>query len=261
MVHELPLLPKQRLLAASDPIAAPRSDAPLRTLRRKEALSRGLDLRLRGEGGQLAGSLQVYCSLNRDAIRLARLQEWPAAIRLAQAASQIETSAACIRLKTLIEAVPSDGRDAWQHYVRAMHSDAVRECAVEVAKSIETARGGIEALGRHRDSFSGYIIDVSPTVVEVESPSKDRVKVPRASLRDAAWDVLGAPVSVFLEQHGHHVLYEIEPGLSEQSVDVGDDIDPFDYEWPASEALTARIEELLSGPGTVPLGSRETAAA
>jgi hypothetical protein len=261
MVHEFPLLPKQRLLAASDPIAAPRSDAPLRTLRRKDALSRGLELRLRAEGGQLAGSLHVYCSLNRDAIRLARLQEWPAAIQLAKAAAEIEASGACNRLMALLEATPSGGRNAWQHYVRAMHSEPVRECAVGVAKAIEAARGEVEAVARHRDSFSGIIIDLGPTLVEVEGPDNDRVKVPRASLRDAAWDVLGAPVCVFVEQHGHHVLYEIEPGLSDQSLDVDDHVDPFDYEWPASEALTARIEELLSGPGTVRLGSREAAAA
>jgi hypothetical protein len=142
-----------------------------------------------------------------------------------------------------------------------MHDDAVRECAVKLAQMIEIARAENEVLGRHRDSFNGYIVDLTATLVEVENAARETVKIPRASLHDAAWDVIGAPVSVFLEQHGPHVLYEIEPGLSERHLDVEDNIDPFDYEWPASDALTARITELLSGQGTVPLTSPEPAAA
>jgi hypothetical protein len=260
MVHELPLLPKQRILAATDPVSVPSSDAPLRTLRRKELVSEGIELKLREADGHLVGTLQVYCSLNRDAVRLARMGQSEAASHLARAAARIEQGAACRRLKKRLEeaSVPPD-RNVWQHYVRVMSSDAVRPIAVQVAQSVDAARRKVKTLSDRRDILSGYVVDVGRALIEVESASGDeRVRLPRAALADARWDLVGAPVSIYLEQHLHHVLYEVEPGVSDEPLDLSetDDIDPFDYSWSASPALTARIGELLAGPGTIQLDAR-----
>ena len=45
------------------------------------------------------------------------------------------------------------------------------------------------------------------------------MRIPRTALPDSGCDVLGAPVSVYLEQHRHHLLYEVEPDLSEELAD------------------------------------------
>lgn len=264
-VHELPLLPKQHILAALDPLGVIGSDAPLRTLKNRSAVSGGLDVTLRSiQAGRLIGRLQLYCSLNRDAVRLAKRKRWEEATLLAQAAARIEKSGDVKRLKGLLEEIALDdvsGVPPWQAYVRAVQAPEVRACAVRVAESVQRARLKVPGLEAARTMVTGFISGLEGAFADVQSHQGAQIRVSRSALAELDWDHIGRAVVIHLEQNNQFTLWEVEPALSTEVADIPQSpINPFDYEWPSSPTLTERVGELLRGPGTIHLGVSGIAA-
>jgi hypothetical protein len=186
--------------------------------------------------------------------------KWDIAARLATEALRIEQSPDARRLKAALEATPVPVRtdEPWQTYVHAIQAGSVRSVAMKVAKSVARVRAKVGALEHARRSLTGIIVGLDGSVAEVESASGEHLRVHRGALSEIGWDRIGAAVAIHVEEHKQFLLWEIEPALSSTG-EVA--IDPFDYEWPASNTLTARIEDLLSSnQGTIPLPTADAAA-
>lgn len=90
MLFELPLTTAEEIVAEFRPDGRTATKGALRTLRARRAVSGGISEPVREPSGQVRGSLHLYCALNLDAARLARLGRDAEAQQIAAVAEDIE---------------------------------------------------------------------------------------------------------------------------------------------------------------------------
>ncbi len=88
---EEPLVSRHQILRALK-LGVPSTEAPFSTLRARGMASNGWSVPVRKRDGRVAGRLHMYCVLNLDAARAARLRRNALARRLAVRATEVEDS-------------------------------------------------------------------------------------------------------------------------------------------------------------------------
>src|ERR1700749_1331583 len=89
MIAAWPVVARDRIVHAFKPGKSAAAEAPFRTLRRHEWVSKGVRVTLFADGG-LAGQFTFFSSLNVMAARRARPGNVPGAERVARAAADLE---------------------------------------------------------------------------------------------------------------------------------------------------------------------------
>jgi hypothetical protein len=194
-----PLIGRDSLVRAYRPGEPSSSEAPFRTLRRHQWSTAGVRITPRTVG-RAAGRCTVFSTLNLEAARLARLREDRGAVRLARAATALESGRAFSRLEGLLADLPAEGIGALVDGLFPLNApeelwSALRALAKETGRRwiTESARGALPEV------TVGYIATMSATSVLLRCPKSGDVTVPRWLARAAHRDAVGACMAVVTE--------------------------------------------------------------
>lgn len=237
-VVEEPFLTKDLILSILRP-AEVTTDRPFRTLRQHKSASPGIVVHLRMDGGRMAGRLTLYSSLNADAARAYRLQEFDAAKELATQAVKLERSQWAKRIqRTIMELsarVPADplskeAPPSLRHYSTTCrhatwrgldHGSLVRDWLAQSRSWLNEAHDersalvdAVEALSRKAEevrtkvlaeekctvtTFQGVVQRLDVSVAEIENEAGEAMLVQREDLERQGLAMLGQAVALFQE--------------------------------------------------------------
>jgi hypothetical protein len=212
----LPLLTRREIAREYRPDQTVTIESALRSLRDKGALSGGLSIELRSSGGRLGGRTHVYSSLNRDAARAARHKHFIAAVRLAKAAGELESSQAAATIAARLAAGPRIEGAA--DLARALSNPALGEAVAEL--HVMYARVQRELGDSTTTQLGGHVLeldDVKALLLLDGLPAP--LTVPRPMVEVVGVGAVGAPVIAIWELlPGGASLMTVEP-----AVDAPDD--------------------------------------
>lgn len=237
-VVEEPFLTRESILLVLKP-GEITTDRPFRTLRQRGGASNGISIPTRTPTGQLLGKVSLYCSLNGDAARAYRLDDFEMSHELVKRATKLERSPWAKLIQRAVEAIasamPADPdsaeappglrrylglrrRSSWRGLDQSAlvrewlaHSSAWLDSG---AIDREELRGAIEALdaecqkaraeilpdhARSVETFFGIVCRMDPSAAELESGSGETVLIPRDDLERQGLASLGQAVSLLRE--------------------------------------------------------------
>lgn len=237
-VVEEPFLTRDFILSILRP-AEVTTDRPFRTLRQHHAASPGIVIHVRMAGGRLAGRLTLYSSLNADAARAYRLQEFDTAKSLASHAVKLERSRWARVIKDAITSLsmrlPDDPFDDdapaglrayaetcrrstwrglehgglvrdWLAQSRAWLDEDVddRPALVDAIETLtrEAERVRAEVLSEEKcraTTFFGVVQRMSISVAEIEGDSGEALLVQREDLERQGLAMVGQAVALLQE--------------------------------------------------------------
>jgi hypothetical protein len=261
LIRDLPLVAKDAVLDAFLPVQEELRESAFRKLRREGLISRGIPLNLRGAHGQIFGRPHLYCTLNRDAVRLARHGHKEEARALAARSGSLEDTEAARHVAAVIEAaVQTAGVDlaAINRALRGLaRSD--EETLRSLTSAIDAARADSPALAYIEKTIYGRVWRLEDELAEVEADDGRILLIPIEDLDESA--CVGAPVALRWERWGRRrSLLESEPALALGA----DDFDPFTFgERPLPPAASQALLQKLRMPGMLrvprPIEIRERA--
>lgn len=234
-VLEEPFMTRDAIVAVLRP-GQSATEGPFRTLRNRHLASEGLRIDVRTSSGRVHGRTHLYCSLNTDAARAARLGQAALAERFASRAGELEQSRDAELIANAVRAIASnmtsdplaeDSPIALQRYARlragsswrALDNDALmREWLVQSASwlredrpddLVSATRSLAQAVTQTRadllsDSatsivtFLGVVRRMDESAAEIEGDDETRL-VPRADLERQGLAILGQAVALLCE--------------------------------------------------------------
>lgn len=207
-----PVVRREEIVRAASPGVVPVKEAPFRALRARGWASAGVSVPRR-RAGRLAGQLVMYCSLNVDAARLARLGDEAAAERAAGAARQVESGAEFVRLRSLLQALPEEEQRAVLD--GRLPAGEAGEQVATVVRSLAQQIARVEAgLPHPLDRFAGQVSERRRDSVLVAAQDGTRTAVPLWMVRAAHRDQVGDPlVLVSVRLDDHQALMHVVPGI------------------------------------------------
>jgi hypothetical protein len=221
-------------------------EAPFRTLRHRGWATAGTRLRTRS-GGHITGGIVIYCSLNVDAARLARLGFQDEAADLAAEALKVETSDPWRHMVEMLAAGSDDeARDAVSGVVRR---DALGELLRSVSRLTERARDRHKVLTRVYEITIGAVSQSLPGYVVVHTTAGEDTAVPRWLAAGVARDKPGDLVALLHERLGaRKAILEAVPAIDVEDAGDGSGYSPFDRADPRNRLSTADAAYLRGEP-------------
>lgn len=241
---------------------------PFATMRRRQAASDGLAVRLRARGGQLMGRVQVYSSLNTDAARAFRRRDVELAQQLALRAGELERSDAAGRLrKAMADAAAqlplgartSDAPPALQRYVEmrrraslgdpdhwafvaewvaqsgvwlATDHDALVEAVIEMDRGAAEARADLIGPAEMTAStFFGTVARMDSLHAEIDGSSDQSLLLSRDQLEREGLAFVGQAVAVLEEVLPGGRYSRVMPAVALDAIAVGRP-SPYDEDLP-----------------------------
>ena len=234
-VVEEPFVTRESILRTLRPMQVT-TERPFATLRRSRAASDGLRVLLRTHGGQLAGRVQIYSSLNTDAARAFRRSNIELAQELARHAGQLERSKPAARLRQAVadsaahlplDARSDDAPPALRRYVEmrrrtslddpnhtafiaewvaqsevwlTTNYDALVDAVVELDRGAAEVRADLVAREEPSAStFFGTVARMDALHAEIDGTNEQSMLISRDQLERAGLAVIGQPVAVLEE--------------------------------------------------------------
>lgn len=192
-------------------------DAVLQTLKRNEAVSKGLRVDLRAAGGQLGGSQVFYCALNRDAARAFRHKNIKLAKRYAKAAQRVEDMRV---MKALTNAVQELSVVATPRGLAdALAAPPLIELVRGVEQAIERERGKLPS-APSITQLSGRVISIDDDAAVVELDDAGTwLPLPRSVLQEEGLDEQGAALAARWDLVGDGMMImSVEPVIDAPAV-------------------------------------------
>ncbi len=208
-----PVVRREEIVRAAAPGEAPGRESPFRALRAKGWASAGVAIPRR-HAGRLAGQSVLYCSLNVDAARLARMGHAASAVEAAQAAGRVEAGPNFIRLKRLLRPLSEVQRQAvLDGKTPAGEQGAeLTELLGTLAQEIAGIASGLPSSG---DQFAGEVSERRGDNVVVSASDGTRTAVPlwlaEAAHRDQVGDRL---ILVSVRLDNRQALVQVLPGIA-----------------------------------------------
>ncbi|ELP66347.1 hypothetical protein ACOT81_39560 [Streptomyces sp. WI04-05B] len=216
-VRPWPLVEWHDVLSAYTPTDRP-TEGRLRTLRRNDIVSEGVQGLLKARAGRFSGKLSLFCELNLDAAVLSRRGLAEMAGQYRSAASTLEESLRkllvehSVQIAELMRPTEPRRREAW--HVLLLFSEAVSEAREHLppVPDEDAVPGILEARTGQWVRF-------------VASVGTGRYDVPWQMVRSADLSV-GDPAVLFREllPNGNAVL-RLQAGLDPRQVEQADDVD------------------------------------
>lgn len=201
-------------------------EAPFRTLRHHGWATSGSRIRTRS-GGHIAGGLVLYCSLNVDAARLARLGFEDEASKLAVEASKIESSRAWNDMLDLLAKGSDD--DAKAAVFGTTHQRALTTLLRRLGRETERARRRHKVLKSVYEITVGSVSEAHPGYVIVRTIQGDDTAIPRWIASGVSRDKPGDLVALLNERLGaRKAILEAVPAIDVDLPDSTNDYSPFD---------------------------------
>lgn len=207
-----PIVSKREILRVLDPRLRGSPRARFQTLRNKGVVSMGVVRPLAGRSGRLRGSVHLFSTLNRDAVRLHRLGRDADARKVAKDAKRLEEQAGFVRLVDLAVAfansreqlVTSLGDTPWQ-IIRQMEAmdQSTRRLLMSVATAAEHMRQAYRA-AEDISRLAGWVISIQERMAEIETITGTMAMLPTIQLESLGLDRIGAALEVEWE--------EVDPG-------------------------------------------------
>ena len=260
MFFELPLTTAEEIAVEFRPDGRTQVKGALRTLRDRDAVSSGITAPVRESTGRVQGTLHVYCSLNRDAARLARHRRDEEAKRLAAAAERIEKRKETQQLTTFLARARADiGEPFSAHRAFEWGPHEERMAAIQLAGKIAVETGKArrrvvkDAVESEAPLFA-HVVKLHGNLAELKVHLADaQMTVPADDLRERDLAFVGASLLLRWEHWGHgRTLLTTEPAL-EIDAGAGDTppIYPYERPLPSASEHVRLAETLAARPATV----------
>lgn len=243
-----PVVVRDRIVHAFKPGGSPAAEAPFRTLRRHEWVSRGVRVTLFADRG-LAGQMTFFSSLNVVAARLARRGNAPAAEHVARAAAHLEAGPEFAILRRLLSELQE--REAEQVVSGLLPEDApvaLAEALRAVASRTERVRADDILLSSPAEMIFGRIAEVAAGYVVVVQAKGPTTMVPRWMASAARCDRVGALVALVADKlDGASAVVEAVPAIDIDDAPAADGFSPFGRGDARTRSITADDVRLLAG--------------
>ncbi len=244
-----PVAHRSQLVHAFKPGDLSTSEAPFRTLRKHMWATSGVRITPRS-GNHLAGQFTMFSSLNVDAARLARHGNRAAAVRVAAAATDLESRSEFGFLMDILGKLSApDSRDVIDGVIPDDAPRELLEVLKDVARLTEKIRER-ELFDAHVSDFAaGRVKEVHETYVLLVLMSGPETLIPRWMAAGAANSArVGSFLALITDRlSGASAVIDVLPAL-----DISDDTEsasfsPFGRGDRRAFAITADDESLLSG--------------
>ena len=248
---EWPIVSRDKLVRAFQPGAAPTSEAPYRTLRRRHCATAGVAVQRRG-AGRLRGQLRFFSRVNVRSAQLARVGAFLWAEAGAQSARVLEESAVFRELRDHLSELPGESA---AEVVAGGTPEGLDESLVRaVAEATESAEarwlasapleGALEGV-LHAEVTAGHVSSRQADLVWIR-PAGGTVEVvfPAWLAAGARRDSVGDPVIVKTWRIADdQAVVDVIPAIDL----VAPPYSPFDRRDPRTTTITAEDADRLSG--------------
>ncbi|MDQ1306255.1 MAG: hypothetical protein QG671_2087 [Actinomycetota bacterium] len=208
-----PVVRREEIVRAAAPGGASDREPPFRALRVKGWATSGVRVPRRRDG-RLAGQLVMYCSLNVDAARFARLGDALAAARAARGAERLEAGPGFAQLKDLLRGLGEEQQAAVLDGEVPQGEQGAQLRILLESLAQEVARITADLPYPH-DRFAGEVSERRGDSVVVSATDGTRMAVPlwlvQAVHRDQVGDRL-IVISVRLDDR--QALVQVLPGIA-----------------------------------------------
>jgi hypothetical protein len=248
-----PVVGRSRIVHAFKPGGSPGAEGPFRTLRRHEWASSGVRVSRHGDHG-LAGQMTVFSCLNVDSARLARRGNAAAALRVAQAAADLESGPEFAVLQRVLSDLP--GQEAEQVVDGHLPEDppaSLAEALRAVAGRTERVRANDTALSSPLEAaFAGQIAEIHEGFVILAQANGPATMVPRWMASAAGRDRIGDYFVLVTDKlDDSSAVVEAMPAIDmERDIEEGPEaggFSPFGRGDARARTITAQDARLLSG--------------
>jgi hypothetical protein len=276
-VVEEPFVTREGILRVLRPTQLT-TERPFATMRRKQAASDGLAIRVQARGGQLIGRVRVYSSLNTDAARAFRRRDVELAQQLALRAGGLERSDAAGRLRQAVvdaaaqlslDARSRDAPPALQRYVEMRRRttlgdtgrwafvaewlaqsgvwlstghDALVEAVIEMDRGAAEARADlIDPAEMTASTFFGTVARMDTLRAEIDGSNDQSLLLSRDQLEREGLAVIGQAVAVLEEVLPGGRYSRVMPAVALDAVAVGRP-SPYDEDLPDLEGGVVGVQ-------------------
>lgn len=244
-----PVARRSRIVHAFKPGQRSKSEAPYRTLRKHSWATSGIQITSR-HGSRLAGQFTVFSSLNVEAARLARHGNKAAAVRVAAAATDLESRPEFRLLGEILEDLPTSvAQDVIDGVMPDEPPVQLLVALKNVARLTEKVRERELAGAEPADFIAGRVKEVHHSYVIIVLMSGPETLIPRWMAAGAANRArVGSLLALITDKLSEaSAVIDVIPAL-----DVNDDSEPASFT-PFGRgdrrtlAITAEDERLLTG--------------
>lgn len=174
-----PIVARSSLVRAFKPGADARAAGPFSTLRQKRWVTPGVSV-IPHSGGRAEGRLTLFCALNVEAARQARIGKRAAALRLAKDAEQVERSAEFKELAaSLSRASAATVRAILEGEIPARAPPGTDDLVRQIAQATEEKRSLRSQQWELAEITAGRIVKIDAKLVRVLVTSGDHALLPR----------------------------------------------------------------------------------
>jgi hypothetical protein len=191
----------------------------------------------------------MFSILNVEAARLARHGQTEAAIRVAQAAAELEADSDFRRLQQLLSKIPANAaRDVLTGVLPLEAPDALLKALRMIARRTEYLRVAESTLARLADVVAGRVSEVHENYVILSRSGGPNAMIPRwmavAARREGIGDLI---VLITDKLHSSSAIVDAVPAIETEGDQSEADFSPFGRDNPRIRALSPQDTKLLSG--------------
>ena len=248
MIAAWPVVTRDRIVRAFKPGGSAAAEAPFRTLRRHNWVSKGVRVTLLADRG-LAGQLTVFSSLNVMAARLARRGNAPDAERAARAAADLEAGPEFAVLRRCLTSLPDqEAEQVVSGQLLEGTPTALTDALRAIAGRTEQVRADdIVLFSPAEVIFAGHIAEVSDGYVLVAQGEGLATMVPRWMASATRRDRQGALLALVADRlDGASAVVEAVPAIEIGDPPAADEFSPFGRGDARTRKITAADARLLA---------------
>lgn len=248
MIAAWPVVTRDRIVHAFKPGGSAAAEAPFRTLRRHNWVSKGVRVTLLADHG-LAGQLTVFSSLNVMAARLARRGNAPDAERAARAAAALEAGPEFAILRRCLTSLPDhEAEQVVSGQLLEGTPTALTDALRAIAGRTEQVRADDIVLSSPAEViFAGHIAEVSDGYVLVAQEEGPATMVPRWMASATRRDRPGALLALVADRlDGASAVVEAVPAIEIGDPHAADEFSPFGRDDARTRKITAADARLLA---------------
>ncbi len=248
MIAAWPVVTRDRIVHAFKPGGSAAAEAPFRTLRRHNWVSKGVRVTLLADRG-LAGQLTVFSSLNVMAARLARRGNAPDAERAARAAADLEAGPEFAVLRRCLTSLPDqEAEQVVSGQLLEGTPTALTDALLAIAGRTEQVRADDIVLSSPAEViFAGHIAEVSDGYVLVAQEEGPATMVPRWMASATRRDRPGALLALVADRlDGASAVVEAVPAIEIGDPHAADEFSPFGRGDARTRKITAADARLLA---------------
>lgn len=203
-----PIVSRREILRSLDPIRRGSPRARFQTLRDKKVVSAGVRRPLATSKGRFRGSIHLFSTLNRDAVRLYRQGRQSEARAMALEATALEAQGDFQSLVDILATFAATNQDAlrsvaefpWQA-VRAIEitntaAQQMLNATASAAQAIRQANRALEQMSR----VVGWVESIEQNLAWIRTLEDTLASFPAIQLRTAGLDRVGTAVEIEWEQ-------------------------------------------------------------